>query len=397
MTDRIHSIARRIASVAAASLLVACGSDSTSPHETQGDAALAAQTFSKLADSVTRAGGDADVGSAYSGIAGILRMGGHITPIVLTIDGVATAFMATAMTVETTVDDCPPNAQCFAPPATYALRTLIAWDRDHPTRLVQLSSASNEEQIGAILDPTLLALYARMASLVYMDGAGGTFIGTSGTQKIDVSKSGSPCPAGAESDSTLRILKLNGDCTLADHAVTFAGKVEPSPFLLKSNTAKGTHSIAMSAQTVAGTRRSITITYPPCGTECGKPIDSLSQPPVVVRPSNELPAKLAASVDSVVNVTFTVRNPSTNPIKVEHSSGQKYDFVAIDSATGVAAWRWSADKSFLAALTAESVPAGGTLTFVERWKPARKGLYLIRGFLVSTSHRSEAYTTIVVP
>jgi len=116
-----------------------------------------------------------------------------------------------------------------------------------------------------------------------------------------------------------------------------------------------------------------------------------------VRPSNELPAKLSVTRDSVVNLKFTVVNPSKDPIKVEHSSGQKYDFVAIDSATGLAAWRWSADKSFLAALSAESVPAGGTLTFVERWKPARKGLYLIRGFLVSTSHRSEAYTTIVVP
>jgi hypothetical protein len=116
-----------------------------------------------------------------------------------------------------------------------------------------------------------------------------------------------------------------------------------------------------------------------------------------VRPSNELPAKLAVKLDSVVNLTFTVANPSKDPIKVEHSSGQKYDFVATDSATGRVAWRWSADKSFLAALNAETVPAGGTVTYVERWKPAQKGLYLIRAFLVSTSHRSEAYTTIVVP
>jgi hypothetical protein len=363
--------------------------------ETQGDAALAAQTFSKLADSVTRAGGDADVGSAYSGIAGILRMGGRITPIVLTIDGVARNFIAAAMTHETTIDDCPPPLACFAPPQTYVIRSLIAWDKGNPKRLVQLSSASNDEQIGAILDPSVLALYARMASLIYMDGEGGTYIGTSGTQKFDVTKSAVPCPAPTDSGKTY--LRPNVTCTLADHTVTFSGKLEPVPFQLKSNSATGSHSIAMSAQTVHGTRQSVTITYPPCGTECGKPIDSLPQPPVVVRPSNELPAKLAVRVDSVVNLTFTVLNPSKDPIKVEHSSGQKYDFVAIDSATGLAAWRWSADKSFLGALTAESVPGEAALTFVERWKPARKGLYLIRGFLVSTSHRSEAYTTIVVP
>jgi len=395
MTDRIQSVTR-LACVVAASLLVACSSESTAPGETQNDAALAAQTFSKLADSVTRAGGDADVGSAYSGIAGILRMGGRITPIVLTVDGVATNFIAAAMTHETTIDDCPKPLACFAPPQTYVIRSLIAWDRGNPKRLVQLSSASNDEQIGAILDPSALALYARMASLIYMDGVGGTYIGTSGTQKFDVAKSAIPCPAPTDSGKTT-YLRPNSSCTLADHTVTFSGKLDPSPFQLKSNSAAGSHSIAMSAQTVHGTRQSVTITYPPCDTACGKPIDSLPKPPVVVRPSNELPAKLSVTRDSVVNLKFTVVNPSKDPIKVEHSSGQKYDFVAIDSATGRAAWRWSADKSFIAALGAESVPAGGTLTYVERWKPDRKGLYLIRAFLVSTSHRSEAYTTIVVP
>jgi hypothetical protein len=141
----------------------------------------------------------------------------------------------------------------------------------------------------------------------------------------------------------------------------------------------------------------MTIDYPLCETTCTKPTDTLPKPPVVVRPSSELPAKLGASVDSVVNLKFTVANPSTAPIKVEHPSGQKYDFVATDSATGRAVWRWSADKSFLAALVVEPVPAGGTLTYVERWRPPGKGVYLVHAMLVSTSHRSEAYTTIVVP
>jgi hypothetical protein len=396
MTDRIQSAARRIACVATASLLTACSGDSTAPYETQTDAALAAQTFSQLADSVTRTGGDADVGSAYSGIAGILRMGGRITPIELTIDGTTTTFIAAAMTTETTVDDCPAPLNCFAPPRTYVRRNLIAWDKGNHKRLVQLSSETNDEPIGAVLDPTLLAIYVPMASLIYMDGAGGTYIGTSGTQKFDVTKSNVPCPTVADSVKT-GFTRPNAVCTLADHTVTFSGTIEPSPFFRTGNTAKATHSIAMRAQTVAGTRHAITITYPKCDTACGRPIDSLPKPPVVERPSNELPAKLAVTLDSVVNLKLVVVNPSKDPIKVEHSSGQKYDFVAIDSATGRVAWSWSADKSFIAALGAETVPAGGTLTFVERWKPAQKGLYLIRGFLVSTSHRSEAYTTIVVP
>ena len=93
--------------------------------------------------------------------------------------------------------------------------------------------------------------------------------------------------------------------------------------------------------------------------------DTLPKPPVVVRPSNELPAKLGASLDSVVNLKFLVVNPSQEPIKVEHPSGQKYDFVVIDSSTGRVAWRWSADKSF-PAMRPRRAGAGGGHAHVRR-------------------------------
>ncbi|MEO7889754.1 MAG: BsuPI-related putative proteinase inhibitor, partial [Vicinamibacterales bacterium] len=84
------------------------------------------------------------------------------------------------------------------------------------------------------------------------------------------------------------------------------------------------------------------------------------------------------------------------PIKVTFSSGQKYDFVVIDSTTGRDVWRWSANKSFLQALSEQTVPANGSLEFSERWRPPGRGLYLARGILVSTSHRSEAFATVFV-
>lgn len=395
MTDRMMKFAHRAAVVASAAWLVAACSDGTAPYDPPGDAALAAQTFSQLADSVTRAGGDADVASAYAGIAGVVRAGGRVTPIVLTVDGTARTFLASAMTVETTVNDCPKNAQCFAPPTTYALRSLIAWEKENPRRIVQLSSSSNDEVIGAILDPSPLALYARMASLVYMDGAGGTYVGTSGTQKFDVSKSGMACPEPAGADTTLRILRLKGTCVLADHAVNFAGKVQPSPFVLKSNTAKDEHSIAMSVQTVHGTHHALTVT--PCDPSCYPPSDSLAQPPVKVRPSAELPATLSVTVNGDVTLTFTVKNPSAAPVKVVYPSGQKFDFAVIDSTTGKSVWQWSASRSFVQAQGEDTVPAGGALTFVATWTPPKKGLYLASARLTSTSHRSQAYASVVVP
>jgi hypothetical protein len=396
MNARIAAIASRTALVAATALFVACKSDSTAPLDSQADAARAAQTFADLADSVARNGGDTDVGNAYAGIAGLLRDGGHVTPIVLAIDGAATTFLAAATTFETTIDDCPPGAYCFAPPSTIAVRSLIAWDRDNPKRLVQLSSTSNDEAIGTIADPSALAIYARMASLVYMDGVGGTYVGTSGTQKFDVTKSGTPCPAPADS-SKIGYLRPNGTCTLAEHTVAFNGTVEPSPFQLAGTAATGTHAIAMSAQTVAGTLRSITIANLPCDTACTKPIDSLPQPPVVVRPSNELPATLSATVSGDVTLTFTVKNPSASPVKVVYPSSQKYDFAVADSGTGKTVWSWSANKSFLQALGEETIPGGASLTFTEKWTPPKKGLYPAHAMLTSTSHRSEAYAAVVVP
>ncbi|MFL5617615.1 MAG: BsuPI-related putative proteinase inhibitor [Gemmatimonadaceae bacterium] len=396
MTVHTQSFARRAAVVASAAVYLACG-DSTAPIDAADDAARAAQTFAQLADSVARNGGEADVGAAYAGIAGIVRAGGHITPIVLSVDGVATTFIAAASTFETTINDCPKGAQCFAPPSTFALRNLIAWDKDHPKRLVQLSSSNNDEVIGAILDPSPLALYARMASLVYMDGVGGTYIGTSGSQKFDVTKSATPCPEPTDSGK-VGYLRPNGTCTLADHTVSFSGALIPSPFQLTSTAAKGTHTIAMSAQTVAGTLRAVTVNNLPCDTACTKPIDSLPLlPPVKVRPANELPAKLSATVNGDVTLTFTVKNTSDAPVKVVYPSGQKYDFVVADSGTGKVVWTWSANRSFVQALGEETIPAGGTLTFTEKWTPPKRGLYLAHALLTSTSHRSEAYAAVVVP
>ena len=389
MTDRIRSLA--CTALAAAALVAACEGTGTDPFETQtAEAARAAETFTQLADSVARNGGDADVGTAYAGIAGVLRMGGRVTPVTIGIDGVATTFMAAAMSVETTVNDCPPGAQCLKAPETYALRSLIAWDKDNPRRIVQLSSAENDEPIGAVLDPTSLALYRKMASLVYMDGAGGTYLGTSGTQKFDVTKSATPCPEPAAGDTLWRILRPNGTCVLAEHAVTFSGKVEPSPFVVAGNTASGTHTITMGTQSVHGTHAAITLT--PCDPSC-VPV----APPVVVRPSNELPATLSAKVNGDVTLTFTVKNPSSSAVKIVYPTTQKYDFAVIDSTTGKSVWSWAANRDFATVITEETVPAGGSLTVVEKWTPPKAGRYLAHGWLTSTSHRSQAYASFVVP
>ena len=395
MTHRTR-LASIIAGVAA---LAACGADRTArPLPT--DAAAVAQTFAQLADSVARNGGNTDVGTAYGSIAGILRMGGRITPITLTIDGASKSFLATAMSIESVTNPCPPNADCFAPEMRIVQRSLIAWDRDNPTQIVQLSSSSDDESIGTIKDSTSLALWAPMASLIYMDGTSIMYFGTSGEQRFSVTKSATSCP---EPDyfpplGALRPRGYSATCVLADIAVKFNGTVEPSVYV-GANKAAVTHTIAMSAQTVAGTHQETSVTA--CDTTCSVPPTNPNgptpTPPVVVQPSTSLPASLAARVDSLVHLVFTVKNPSGGPIRITFPSSQRFDIVAMDSTTGKNVWTWSANQTFLAAVQEVTVPGNGTLIYGASWKPTAPGRYLLHATLASTATRAEAYTTVVVP
>ncbi|MBW8771169.1 MAG: hypothetical protein JF589_15555 [Gemmatimonadetes bacterium] len=393
MTDRT-----RLA-LCCAVALIACGGDSTA-RPLQTDAAAVAQTFSQLADSVARNGGNTEVGTAYGSIAGILRMGGRITPITLTIDGASRSFLATAMSIESVTNPCPPNAQCFAPEMRIVQRSLIAWDRDNPTHIVQLSSSSDDERIGSIRDSTSLALWAPTASLIYMDGTGIMYFGTSGAQRFTVTKSTTACP---EPDyfpplGVLRPRGYSATCVLADIAVKFDGTVEPSVYVAANKTAV-THTIAMGAQTVAGTHQETSVTA--CDTTCSVPPTDPNgptpTPPVVVQPGTDLPASLTASVDSLVHLVFTVKNPSGGPIRITFPSSQRFDIVAIDSTSGKNVWTWSANQTFLGAIQDETVPGNGALVYTASWKPSAKGLYLFHAMLASKTPRAEAYTTVIVP
>lgn len=86
-------------------------------------------------------------------------------------------------------------------------------------------------------------------------------------------------------------------------------------------------------------------------------LDNLKGEPVEVTPSVE-------ADDDGIKMGLTIVNNSGQPITINHSSGQKYDFVLLDSERN-ALYRWSADKAFIAALTTTVIEAGATLEFTE--------------------------------
>ncbi|MEP6622363.1 MAG: BsuPI-related putative proteinase inhibitor [bacterium] len=346
------------------------------------DAARAVDVFTKLADSVSRAGGDSTLSSAYTSLAQAVKQGGRISPIVITVDGIATPFLAAALQIESLPGPgCTFTQPCPSFVAVLPNRSLIAWQQDDPRRVVQLSSAADGDPIAAYLYPTFAPFPFRPASLIFIDGKGGTFFGTSGAQRFTPTFTTTPCTAStgsAPDDSSVR-----ARCTQATFDVTFDAKAEASSFLTRNNTATGSHSFGMTSQSISGAHLEL-------------PVVTIPLPPITVQPSASLPAVLTSKVDSLVTLTLTVTNPATTPADVSFATGQRYEFT-ISDASGVTLWRWSDGMAFTQLFGTQTLAAGGTLVFTAQWKPTTKGSFVASGALVSVSHHAGAKATLVVP
>lgn len=89
--------------------------------------------------------------------------------------------------------------------------------------------------------------------------------------------------------------------------------------------------------------------------------------------------------DGAVVLTLHVTNPTSAPVELEFTSGQRFDF-AVSRANGEAMWRWSADRSFMQALGTETLPAGGSLRYSATWPAAgAQGEFVARGEVTSSN------------
>jgi hypothetical protein len=175
-------------------------------------------------------------------------------------------------------------------------------------------------------------------------------------------------------------------------SVSFAGTVQPPPFALRKNTASGSHTISMSAQSVTGTR----LAFLYCGT-CGAPPPL--RPPVTIGASSSVlqPALRATASAADVTLTFTVTNASAAPVQLDFNSAQQYDFIVRSTATGTVVWQWSTEMVFAAVLTSRTLAAGESATYTAHWTPTSKGAFSAQGLLTSSSHGATAYAGVIVP
>ena len=113
-------------------------------------------------------------------------------------------------------------------------------------------------------------------------------------------------------------------------------------------------------------------------------------------PPTESSVKLASSLQvevtaSDVRLVFHITNPSNQPVVLEFSSGQRYDF-AVRNATGDL-WRWSAAQSFIQSLGTETIPAGGSLRYSEVWPAGqRTGSFTATAQLTASNYPVEQRT-----
>lgn len=93
--------------------------------------------------------------------------------------------------------------------------------------------------------------------------------------------------------------------------------------------------------------------------------------------------------DSTVGLVLHLTNSGTEPVVLEFNTAQRYDF-EVRTAAGDLVWRWSDDQMFGQAIGADTLPAGASREYRERWVPGeRRGSFVAIGRVVATNRAIE--------
>jgi hypothetical protein len=379
-----HS-SRTLAAATVVALLAAGCRTSTEPS-LDPEALAAATTLDHIADSLSIAGADAGVSSAYRALAQVVRSGPHLSHVIIAVDGTPAVFVATAQSFDQ--NDCPPQAIC---PSIYRrpLNSVVAWQRSDPRRIVQLT-ADIDLPIGVAPLGAPFDGFNSRATLTYLDGAGGVFLGTGGTQSITVTPTDEPCVAPGAPLEAVYVVSA-AQCTRADFTVSFASTVQPPPFALRNNTASGSHTLSMAAQSVSGTRLSFIL----CG-RCVAPPPLM--PPVAISPTGMLqPTLTANAAGRDITLQFTVKNVSVVPVQLDFNSAQQYDVIVRNAVTGAKVWQLSENMGYATMLLSRGLAPGEAAVYTEQWHATAAGMYSAQALLTSSSQRAMAFTVFNVP
>jgi hypothetical protein len=378
---------RLAALIAGAALMAGCNSEPTAPDGREA-ADAAAATLLHLADSLSANGGNASEVGAYRGLASLLMGTGRLSTVSIDVDGTASEYLATAQEID--ANACPPGAVCAAV-LRAPIRSIVAWEKSNPRRAVQLFTVDFSGE-------PWLDQAASGGSLVYLDGAGSMYGGTSTSHDVSVKLSDTPCP---KPDERMLAIWSTAPCRQAEFGVSCEGTLTLIPIEeMLPDSLRGTsvpanpapsHHLTMTSQQVHGTHLDL----------AGLCIDSCSNPPGTTPPvqvpwRDSLTATLTASVGSDVTFTFTVKNPTAYPTVMKFNDAQQYD-IRVWDANNALVWRWGPDKGFTQALVTRTLAPGESATYVEHWTPPASGSYRAMAYLTSSTHAAVGFANFSAP
>lgn len=377
---------RLAALITGAAVIAGCHSEPTAPDGREA-ADDAAQELLHIADSLSANGGNATEVSAYRGLAALLEGTGRLSSVTISVDGVASEYLATAQEIQ--FGGCPPDAFCMAV-LSAPIRSVVAWQKSNPRRAVQLFTAdfSGEDWAG---DPQT------GGSIVFFDGTGAMYGGESVSHSISVTQSGTPCDP---PDSRTLAIYSPAPCTQAEFNVAFDGTptlIPLEPLFAPDSAvtpadAAPSHQVTMASQQVHGAHLTLE----------GLCIDSCANPPGTTPPMStpwrdSLAATLSATVGSDVTFTFTVKNTRPDSTMYVHfNDAQQFD-IRVWDANDALVWRWGADQAFAQSELTRTLAPGESATYVAHWKPAAAGNYRAMAYLTSSSHGAVGFTDVSAP
>jgi hypothetical protein len=128
---------------------------------------------------------------------------------------------------------------------------------------------------------------------------------------------------------------------------------------------------------------------------CSAPQPAVESPPeAVVVKADGLATSLEVEVrPGVVRFILHATNPTRTSVKLDFSSGQRFDFM-VRAGSGTEVWRWSSDQMFTQALGTELVAGGGSLRYEAEWRPGnRSGTFTAIGRITATNAQLEQRAT----
>jgi intracellular proteinase inhibitor BsuPI len=369
---------RRIRHLALAVVVVvgaACSNDTglTSPTP---DALQAADRLARLADSVSLT--DNATASTIRGLADVVRLSGAVATVTIAVDGQPHDYSAvaneTVLTIPcTTTASSGEQATGTCGSVPLHRRSLVAWEPG-TRRMLVLTTVDESGPIGPGSSDT------PSARLHVFTGDATVWWGVSGAQSNSLTL-GKECRS---------ITRQVGDklVTMTCHEAEFRWKFSatlstPMPSTDGSTSSVQQHTVELPESSVHGTQWAVSVIVRP-------------SPPSEPPPASPLAATLRVSIDSLVHLTFVVRNRADARIDLKFGTSKTHDFLIADRG-GTVLWRWSDGRRFTSASTTLSIAPHDSIVFSDQWPPTVHGDLIAAAMLTSATQNVAARAAFTIP